>query len=75
MTNVYINNRFGKDGYFEFHFSENTEIINENPELLKTSVDNISELCRLTFRLKDEHIVKLFLKQISEDINIPVTYI
>lgn len=67
--------RFGTEGYFDFGFNSLAKISKKGigSEYVNSTIDNISDYVRITFSLKDEHITKRFMKQISEDIGIELT--
>lgn len=62
-------------GYICFNFSREVQITNDNPELLKADHDNITELLTLNFTYMQAEKLEQFIKQLSEDIKIPVTYL
>ncbi len=59
-------------GYMTFEFDPNTEIQNNNPYLLHVDINNVSELIKIEFGSSQNRTICLFLKQLSEDIGVPI---
>lgn len=59
-------------GYMTFEFDSNINIKNENPYLLQADKSNISDVIKIEFGAGQDRLIKLFLKQLSEDIGVPI---
>ena len=59
-------------GYMTFEFDSNINIKNENPYLLQADKSNISDVIKIEFGTGQDRLIKLFLKQLSEDIGVPI---
>ncbi len=62
-------------GYLEFKFKPGVEITNEDPLRLTANKDNVSNLTRIEFDRYEEQKVWQFAKQISEDVQMPITLV
>ena len=67
--------RFGRAGYFAFDFNSKTNISvsGEGANYIDVDNKNISNICSIEFNHKEEHIVNLFLNQLAEDLDLPIT--
>jgi Cdc6-like AAA superfamily ATPase len=67
--------RFGKQGYFSFNFNSKANISKEGQLAPYLDVDyiSVSEYCTIEFDYSEKYIVNLFLKQLSEDLKLPIT--
>ena len=59
-------------GYMTFEFDSNINIKNENPYLLQADKSDISDVIKIEFGTGQDRLIKLFLKQLSEDIGVPI---
>ncbi len=64
-----------KPGYMTFEFEPDTTISINNPDLLHADINNISELIKVEFGIGQDIMLRLFLKQLSEDIGLPIKYL
>ena len=62
-------------GYLTFEFDSSTTISNGSPELFEVDLNNLSNVISIKFKLNQDRIIKLFMKQISEDIGVPIKYV
>ncbi len=72
---IFKKSRIASKGFLEFRFKPGIEITNETPQLLSAAKDGVSNLTRIDFGRYDEEKVWQFAKQISEDIQIPITMV
>lgn len=59
-------------GYMTFEFDSNINIENKNPYLLQADKNNISDVIKIEFGSGQDRLIRLFLKQLSEDIGVPI---
>ena len=69
---IYKKPRLFVKGYIQFQIKKDVNLVNENPRLLHVDNDNISRFTKIEFGFDTSKIIYLFLKQISEDISVPI---
>ena len=60
-------------GFFQFSYYSDSDITNHSPNVMELNNRKAAELSRIEIGKSDVGIVKLFLKQLSEDTNLPIT--
>ncbi len=70
---IYKKPTFTQKGYLTFTFPPDIKISNDNPYLFTATSENISDVIKIEFDKNDAKILWLVAKQISEDIQVPIT--
>ena len=70
---IYKRPRLFSNGYIQFLMKPDVEVSCIKPKLLSVTKDNYSEYFKIEFGSSEAKLVKRFMTQISEDIEIPIT--
>jgi len=60
-------------GFFQFSYYSDSDITNHSPHVMELNNRKAAELSRIEIGKSDVGIVKMFLQQLSEDTNLPIT--
>lgn len=72
---IFKKSSFGKKGFLQFKYSQDSSINNQTPLLINITNDNVSDLAKIEFTRTEEDDVWAYAEQISEDIQCPITLI
>ena len=62
-------------GYLQFKIKSGADLDNRNPGLINVNKRNVSQLMKLELARNDERIAMLFMNQLSEDIEVPISFV
>ena len=70
---IYKKPTLTQKGFLTFTFPPDIKISNPSPHLFTATNDNISDVIKIEFGKEDANVLWLIAKQISEDIQVPIT--